>query len=208
MTRRNGDKNRGRQIAGGANQLITYQVDKLDARFFFFFYSALSRRNTADKFLLNPQPCFFFHRAFENFGNKNLFFFSSSYLRRRVSPIGREVARGFTDIPPEKERVRNGEKGGGAGSRREKKTKRRSAPHESLIESIHGDSGEKKIARSEIRMAGGGARKCAGSLQRRGSRKRTLKSLILEEEGNERKGIETESERETEKGRDGRGGRG
>lgn len=31
-------------------------------------------------------------------------------------------------------------------------------------------------------MAGGGARKCAGSLQRGGSRKRTLKSLILEEE--------------------------
>jgi len=31
-------------------------------------------------------------------------------------------------------------------------------------------------------MADGGARKCAGSLQRDGSRKRTLKSLILEEE--------------------------
>lgn len=48
-------------------------------------------------------------------------------------------------------------------------------------------------------MAGGGARKCAGSLQRRGSRKRTLKSLILEEEGNERKGIETERDRERER---------
>lgn len=45
----------------------------------------------------------------------------------------------------------------------------------------------KKIARSEIRMAGGGARKCAGSLQRGGSRKRTLKSLILEEEGTRKK---------------------
>lgn len=32
-----------------------------------------------------------------------------------------------------------------------------------------------------------------------GSRKRTLKSLILEEEGNERKGIETESERDRER---------
>jgi len=50
-------------------------------------------------------------------------------------------------------------------------------------------------------MAGGGARKCAGSLQRGGSRKRTLKSLILKEEerGNER-------ERERERKKDGEEG--
>lgn len=39
-----------------------------------------------------------------------------------------------------------------------------------------------------------------------GSRKRTLKSLILEEEGNERKGIETERVREIERERERRTG--
>lgn len=50
-------------------------------------------------------------------------------------------------------------------------------------------------------MAGGGARKCAGSLQRGGSRKRTLKSLILEEE------VTRERERQRVRGQtDGGGG--
>lgn len=86
-----------------------------------------------------------------------------------------------------------------AGSREE--TKRRSAPHESLIESIHGDSGE-KIARSEIRMAGGvrgsGAKVCR-VVTTRYSRTRTLKSSIPEEREGERV-IHTHIKREKEKG--------
>lgn len=50
-------------------------------------------------------------------------------------------------------------------------------------------------------MADGGARKCAGSLQRGGSRKRTLKSLILEEER------EKERDRETDEGKEEEGER-
>lgn len=44
-------------------------------------------------------------------------------------------------------------------------------------------------------MADGGARKCAGSLQRGGSRKRTLKSLILEEERTRERNREEEGAR-------------
>lgn len=98
------------------------------------------------------------------------------FLSLTVIPIGKRD--GFTNISRKKDEERKG-KGGIA----REKTKRRSAPHESLIESIHGDS-EEKIARSEIRMAGGvrgsGAKVCR-VVTTRYSRTRTLKSSIPEE---------------------------
>lgn len=126
-----------------------------------------------------------------------IFFFP--LISEGVSPIGKGGREG-SRRPSSRERERRSERRGR--DRGAKKTKRRSAPHESLIESIHGDSGEKKkIARSEIRMAGGGARKCAGSL-RGGSRKRTLKSLILEEEETrEREKDERQTGRKRERGK-------
>lgn len=137
----------------------------------------------------------------ENFGNKNLLFLSPD----GVSPIGGEGRRGgFADIPPEKEseRERERENVKRGRDRGAKKTKRRSAPHESLIESIHGDSGEKKNRPfRDTNGRSGGEQKCAGSLQRGGSRKRTLKSLILEEE-------ETREREKGRKRRDGRRGKG
>jgi len=132
-------------------------------------------RNVRNKFLFNF-PIIFHLAQFENFGNKNFFFSSPT-----VSPIGRRE-----DLPAFLSRKREKERRG-TRSRRKKKTKKRSAPHESLIESIHGDSGEEK--NRPFRDTNGRRRRakvCRVVTTRGSSRKRTLKSLILEEEEKEK----------------------